>query len=364
VVSGKVFLCCPALSPTNNHTTKMDKRIIATRLTKTYKVQFPFVAAGMGFIGSTPALAISVCEAGGIGSIGASPLSPDTVRKLIRDVRKGTTHPFNVNFITLFTTEDHIKVCVEEKVAIVSFHFGHPPKKFIDLLHAEGIKVWEQVGSVDNAKRAVEGRVDLIIAQGQEAGGHNLGTLPTFVLVPQIVEAVKPLMVLAAGGISTGKQVAASLCLGADGVWVGTRLVASEEAFAHPVYKQRLVQEDGANTALTSIFGPEMPNFNPLRVIKNSIVKEFLGREGEVPTDTSNEPIIGKTILDGQEIVLRRFNSFPVVPPTSGDFEQMPFLSGQGVGMVRDIKPAKDIVQSMMDEAISTLSSFQTHITA
>ncbi len=335
----------------------MNNSIISTRLTKEYKVKFPFVAAGIGFIFSTPDLAIAVCEAGGIGAIGAGGLPPEAVRSVVREVKKATKHPFHVNFITIFVTEDLIQACIEEKVPIVSFHFGHPSKRFIDLLHAAGIKVWEQVGSVENAKKAVDDGIDLIIAQGLEAGGHNLSTLPTFVLVPQIVEAVKPALVLASGGIVIGKQVAAALCLGADGVWVGTRLVASNEAFAHPDYKTRLTQEDGTNTVLTPIFNPELPNFNPMRVIKNGVVNEFLGKEDTVPTDTSNEPVIGKTVLAGQEFILRRFNGFPIMPTTEGNFEELPLMSGQGVGLVNDIKSVKDIMNIMMDDAAITLSS-------
>ncbi len=336
----------------------MPNSILSTRLTKEYNVRFPFASAGMAFIGSTPDLAIAVCEAGGIGAIGVGPLPPSAVRSLVRDVKKATTHPFNVNFITLFVNEDHIHACIEEKVPIVSFHFGHPPKKFIDLLHHAKIKVWEQVGSVENAKKAVDDGIDLVIAQGVEAGGHNFSTVPAFILVPQIVEAVKSALVLAAGGITTGKQVAAALCLGADGVWVGTRLVASNEAYAHPDYKTRLVHEDGTNTTLTPIFGPELPAFNPMRVIKNGVVKEFLGKEDSVPTDTSNEPVIGKTVFFGQEFILRRFSSFLPIPATEGNFEEMPFLAGQGVGLIHEVKPVKDIIKVMMGEAAIMLSSF------
>jgi len=338
----------------------MNNTFISTHLTKKYKVKFPFVAAGMAFIGSTPDLAIAVCEAGGIGSVGIGPLPPDAVRALVQEVKKGTKQPFNINFITLFVTEDHINACIEEKVPIVSFHFGHPPKKFIDLLHAAKIDVWEQVGTVEAAKLAVADGVDLIIAQGTEAGGHTLATLPTFVLVPQIVAAVKPALVLAAGGVTTGSQVAAALCLGADGVWVGTRLVASKEAFAHPDYKTRLTSEDGNDTTITPIFGPDMPNFNPMRVVKNGVVREFLGKEDQVPTDTSNEPVIGTTVFFGQEFTLRRFTNFPPIPTTEGDFEEMPLLAGQGVGMVHEIETVKDIINNMMGEAAMTLSSFQS----
>lgn len=339
----------------------MNDSFISTRLTKEYKIKFPFVAAGMAFIGSTPDLAIAVCEAGGIGSIGIGPLPPEAVGPLVREVKKATRHPFHVNFITLFTNENHIQACIEEEVPIVSFHFGHPPKKFIDLLHKAKIKVWEQVGSVAAAKKAVGDGIALIIAQGIEAGGHNFSELPTFVLVPEIIQAVKPTLVLAAGGIATGKQVAAALCLGADGVWVGTRLVASNEAFAHPDYKARLTQEDGTDTTLTPIFGPELPDFNPMRVIKNGVVKEFIGKEDSVPTDTSNEPVIGKTAFFGQKFILRRFTNFPPIPTTEGNFEEMPLLAGQGVGLIHEVKPVKDIIKIMMGDAAITLSSFHNN---
>jgi len=134
--------------------------------------------------------------------------------------------------------------------------------------------------------------------------------------------------------------------------------VASKEAFAHPVYKARLIQEDGTDTTLTPIFGPETPNFNPMRVIKNAVVEEFLGKENTVPTDTSNEPVIGKTIFFGQEFILRRFSSFPPIVTTEGNFEEMLLAAGQGVGLVHEIKPVKDIINTMMGDAVKTLSSF------
>jgi NAD(P)H-dependent flavin oxidoreductase YrpB (nitropropane dioxygenase family) len=200
----------------------MDNPIISTRFTKEYGVKYPFASAGVGFFGMAD-LAIEVNKAGGIGAIGVAMLYPDQLRAQIREVKKATALPLNVNFITFLANDEHIWVCVEEEVAIVSFHWGHPSQTIIDLLKKANIKIWEQAGSVEDAKKAIGNGVDLIIAQGLEAGGHNYGVLPTFVLVPEIVDAVKPAMVLASGGIVTGKQVAAALCLGADGVWVGGR---------------------------------------------------------------------------------------------------------------------------------------------
>ena len=328
---------------------------LQTRLTSAYGVEHPFVGAGMAFVGTLPDLAIAVCRAGGIGSLGIGPLPGDAARALIQAVRAGTDRPLNVNLITPLATDEHIRVCVEEGVPIVSFHWGHPPRAWIDRLHAAGAKVWEQVGSVEAARAAVEDGVDAVIAQGSEAGGHNRALLPTMVLVPAIVDAVAPAMVLAAGGIGDGRQLAAALALGADGVWVGTRLVASEEAFAHPEYKRRLVEAEGAQTRVTPIFGPETPAFNPMRVLENRVVREYAGREDEVPTDTSGQPVVGTTAFMGQVVTLRRFTNWVPMPTTTGDLDEMPLLAGQGVGQVHDVRPAADIVRQMVAEAAAVL---------
>jgi NAD(P)H-dependent flavin oxidoreductase YrpB (nitropropane dioxygenase family) len=331
---------------------------LSTRFTKEYDLPFPFALAGMAFIGAAD-LAIAVNKAGGIGSIGVGPMPIEAMRSLIQQVKKATSRPPNVNFITFMATEGHIRACIEEQVGIVSFHWGHPPKKFIDQLKEAQIKVWQQVGSVKEAMQAVAHGIDLIIAQGSEAGGHNYGTLPTFVLVPEIVEAVRPVLVLAAGGITTGRQVAAALCLGADGVWVGTRMVASHEAFAHPGYKAKLVTANGTDTRLDSTFGPEWPFFNPTRVIENELTREFRGQEQLIPTSTKEEPIFGKATWLGKEFTLRRFSNFLPVPGTEANLEWMPLIAGQGVGMIRDIQPAEKIVRTMMEEAAATLAAFR-----
>lgn len=327
---------------------------IVTRLTEEYKVEYPFVSAGMAFFGASE-LAIAVCRAGGIGALGVAILSPEKMRVMIREVKQATDRPFHVNFITFMVREEHIQVCIEEKVPIVSFHWGPPPVKFIDQLKQANIKVWQQVGSVEDARKAADSGVDCIIAQGSEAGGHNYGTLPTMILVPEIVRAVKPVMVLAAGGITIGQQVAAALCLGADGVWVGTRLAASKEAYAHPDYKKRLVQAKGTDTRLDSTFGPEMPHFNPMRLLENAHTREFQGKEQLVPASTENEPLIGKLTYWGKEYPLRKFTNFLPVPDTDADLEWMPLLAGQGVGLIDKIQPAEEIVTTMMKEAASTL---------
>src|SRR5262249_37477178 len=212
---------------------------------------------------------------------------------------------------------------------------------------------------VEAALQAVDAGVDLIVAQGSEAGGHNYGSLPTFVLVPAIVEAVAPTPVLAAGGIATGRQIAAALVLGADGVWVGTRFVASEEAFAHSEYKRCLLQAAGTETRLTSIYGPDLPDFNPMRVLDVGLAHEFAGREDSAPKDLESQPVIGTMRLGGEQISLRRFTSFVPTPDTEGKIDELPFLAGQGVGLVHEVLPVSRIIDTMIAEAVSALSSLQ-----
>jgi len=333
---------------------------IETRFTREYGVEHPIALAPMAFVGTAPRLAIAVCQAGGVGSLAAGPLPAEVVRGLIQAVRGATDRPFNVNFISILVDEAQIQACLDERVPIVSFHWGHPPQDFIVRLRDVGIKVWEQVGSVEAAKQAVEAGVDLIVAQGSEAGGHNYGDLPTFVLVPTLREALGSTPVLAAGGVATGRQVAAALALGADGVLVGTRFVASEEAFAHAVYKHRLLAAEGTGTRLTSVYGPDLPHFNPMRVLDVGLAHEFAGREDSAPKDLESQPVIGTMKLGGEQVPLRRFTSFVPTPDTEGDIDELPFLAGQGVGLIHEVLPVSRIIGNLMTEAVSVLSSIQT----
>jgi enoyl-[acyl-carrier protein] reductase II len=330
---------------------------IETRFTREYAVHHPIALAPMAFVGTAPDLAIAVCKAGGLGSLAVGPLPAEAVRDLVKAVKGATDGPLNVNFITFLANHAQIRACIEENVAVVSFHWGHPPKDFVAELRDAGIKVWEQVGSVAAANEAVDLGIDLIVAQGSEAGGHNYGSLPTFVLVPSIVEAVRPTPVLAAGGITTGRQVAAALVLGADGVSIGTRFVASKEAFAHPEYKRRLVEAAGTETRLSSVYGPNMPHFNPMRVLDFGLAREFAGREEKAPKDLESQPIIGTMKLAGETIPLHRFSSFVPTPETNGQINELPFLSGQGVGLIHDITSVSEIVDTMMTEASAALSA-------
>src|SRR5262249_49534080 len=257
------------ISPRIRHRWRMT---LQTRFTEAYGLTTPIAQAGMAFVGMTPSLAVAVSNAGALGSIGVGLMPAEALAQTIAAVRAGTDRPFNINFITIFTSQAHIDAVCAAGVAVVSFHWGHPSRAWIDQLHAAGVRVFEQVGSVEDARRAAGDGVDVVVAQGQEAGGHNYGTLPTFALVPLVVDAVAPALVRAAGGIAEGRGLAAALMLGADGAWVGTRLVASAESEAHDGYKSRVVAAEATDTVRTGIFGPEYPQFNPMRVLRNRVV--------------------------------------------------------------------------------------------
>ncbi len=338
----------------------MPSPVLSTRLTREYDIRHPLAAAGMGFVGGNPAFAMAVCRAGGVGAFAAGPMPAPALRDAIGALTGGLrSEPFNVNLITTFVDDAHVDVCAELGVPVVSFHWAHPHRCWIERLREAGVRVWEQVGSVDAARRAVDAGVDLVVAQGLEAGGHNYATLPTFAFVPAVVDAVGDrALVLAAGGVSDGRGLAAALALGADGVWVGTRLVASDEAHAHPEYKRRLVAAAGEDTCLTSIFGPEMPSFNPMRVLRNRVVTEHEGVPvDQLPSDRSGEPEIGRTRLGGEEVVLRRLTNMVPTPDTTGDLDEMPLLAGSGVGLVAEILPVERIIDSMVAEAAAVLAS-------
>jgi enoyl-[acyl-carrier protein] reductase II len=334
---------------------------LSTRLTREYGVRFPFVSAGMGFV-SYPPLVTAVSNAGGIGVLGNAIEPPPSTQQLIRMIAAGTRGLFGVDFLhdtTAFgpaTTDAHIDVCVAERVPLVIFHFNVPPKHWVDRLHAGGSRVWMQAASVTQAADAADAGVDAIIAQGTQAGGHNKSIVRTLPLLFDIIREVKPLLILASGGIATGADVAAALANGADGVWVGTRLVASLEAHAHIEYKRRILAASAAPaTAVTTAFGPEYPNV-PYRVLRTELVDRVAGREDEIPPPQPGDPPIGQTVLFPFTLrvpyTMPAFSAVVPTPDTDGDFDAMGFPAGEDSALrIKSIKPAAAIVAEMMAEA-------------
>lgn len=235
--------------------------VLKTRLTKDYNLEVPFVNAGMAFV-ATPPLASAVCNAGGLGMIGIAAMDPAFLRAQIQEIRGATDRAFGVNIIARFSPPEQIDVLVQEKVPLVVFFWDEAPAAWIERLHEAGAKIWIQVGSIAEARAAIAQGVDGLVVQGAEAGGHNRSSAGLLSLLPAICDIAGDRLVIAAGGIADGRTVAAALALGADGVWVGTRLLASYEADAHPEYKQRVLAAGLDETARHNIFGPEFAGCN------------------------------------------------------------------------------------------------------
>ena len=349
-----------ALGPATGGAVTTGGDALSTRLTREYRVRFPFVGAGMGFV-ALPSLVAAVSNAGGIGVLGNAIEPPVSTQALIRSIRNLTTRPFGVDFLFddsalgPLVTEAHLDVCIGERVPLVVFHMNVPPRKWVDALHAGGVKVWMQAGSVRQALEAASAGMDVVIAQGSQAGGHNKSNTRTLDLLPEVIAAVHPLMVLASGGIADGQSVATALSRGAAGVWVGTRLVASTEAYAHSEYKKRLIGASGNATVTTTMFGPEYPG-RPYRVLRNRVVNEWAGREAEIPTPPPPPESIGTTTLFPltlrQPYTMPKFSAIVPTPDTSGDFEEMGLPAGaDSVKVIKRIQPAAQIVQEMMMDA-------------
>lgn len=331
-------------------------KTLATRFSRHFELKHPFVCAGMAFVCDTSDLAVAVSRAGGVGCLAGTLLSPPTLAARIDEIKAATDGLFHVNFLTPFPHGEQVAVCIEAGVPIVSFHWGFPSVSTVSRLHAAGTSVWAQVGSVEGAVLADNNGADCIIAQGSEAGGHNYASLPLTSFLPAVRDALRDeVLLLGAGGISDGRTAAAVFAAGADGLWVGTRMVATPEANAHSEHKKRLVEARGEDTVLTSVYGPEMPGFNPIRVVRNATTDKWGSQIDQLLTDRSGLPSIGTTIFAEQERDVKPFDSFSPVPETTGDFDQMPIMSGQGVGLITDITPADEVISTMMNDAATTL---------
>jgi enoyl-[acyl-carrier protein] reductase II len=326
--------------------------MLKTRITEQYGLKVPFVNAGMAFIATAP-LVRAVCKAGGMGMLGAPAMPPEVLQAAIRDIKAVDPACFGVDFIARFSGMEHIEVCVAERVPVVVFFWDDAPDEWLSRLRGAGSHIWFQVGSVDEAKAAVQRGAQGLVVQGSEAGGHNRAAAATFSLLPAVIDAVPSMPVVAAGGIADGRTVAAALALGADAVWVGTRLLASFEAYAHPQYKDRIVAAGVEDTARHLIFGPEFPDAST-RGLRNRVVREWEGRDNPPPYNSvpdSELHVIGQARLYGQEFPMKRFCGFPPTPEFTGDFEEMSLLAGESVGQTKQLMSAASIIDEMISGA-------------
>jgi len=330
-------------------------------------VDVPILSAGMGSVAG-PALVASVSEAGGFGVLGVSGASPDAVRARIEATRMLTTRPFGVNVIIddvgWAASEDdrelvraEVMSAIDEQVAAVVLFWGDPTP-YVEAAHERGAKLLVQVGSVVEAEAAAAAGVDAVIAQGVEAGGHVRGTTSIWELLPAIVAAVSPLSVLASGGIGDGTGVARAIGLGAQGVSLGTRFVASEESRAHPEYKRRIVESRAKDTVYTDdLYDISWPGA-PTRTLRNRTFDEWEAAGRPPPGRRPGEgTFVGVLRLSsGEKVEFPRYAGAgsPLVG-FDGDFDYPAMWAGESVEVVNDVLPAAEIVRRLAQDAAAAL---------
>lgn len=335
-----------------------------TAICRELGIEHPILSVGFA-AAAGPELAAAVSNAGGLGVLGgAQHYPPEYMREQIARTRELTGRPFGVNMIiddqgnpeaTALIHERYAAV-VEERVPLVVLFWGDP-ESFVEPAHANGVKVAIQVGSPAAARRAADAGVDIVIAQGLEAGGHVAARTSLFVNLPTIVDAVAPLPVLASGGIADGRGLAAALVLGADGVSLGTRFVASEEAFVRDEYKRRVVEADADDTFYSpDLFDVGWPGV-PHRMIKGRTYEEWdaAGRppSGERPHEGE---AIGFHRAPYREEEVRRYRSFMMTPWFDGDVELGPLWAGESAALVDAVLPAGEIVRRIAADADEVLA--------
>jgi enoyl-[acyl-carrier protein] reductase II len=299
------------------------------RITELFKIKFPIVQGGMVWT-SGWRLASAVSNAGGLGILGAGSMYPDVLREHIQKCKKATSKPFGVNIPMLYPDLDKLMdIIIEEDVKIVFTSAGNP-KTWTSFLKEKGITVVHVVSSLKFALKAQEAGVDAIVAEGFEAGGHNgRDETTTMVLIPSVKEHIQ-IPLIAAGGIASGKAMLAAMVLGADGVQVGSRFVASEEASNHMSFKEVVVHAKEGDTHLT------LKELAPVRLVKNKFYNDV---QQAYANGASTEEL--KTLLGRGRAKKGMF---------LGDLEDGELEIGQVSALIHDIKPAAKIIEEMMSE--------------
>ncbi len=313
-------------------------------------IRYPICQAGMYSV-AYGRLAAAVSNAGGLGVIGSAFMDPEQLREEIRFVKGATDKPFGVDILFAevgggdSTTsgytkevEEHIAITFDEEVPVIVSGLGNPAR-IIDRAHAAGVTVMALVGTSRQARRVEASGVDIVIASGHEGGGHvgRVGTLP---LVSKTVDSVK-IPVLASGGLSNGRALVAALALGAQGVWMGTRFIATEEARGHDNYKGKIVEIDEDGTVVTRAHSGKTA-----RIIRNDFTESWVGREADI------KPFPYQLREVGEPASVRG--------RMEGDVANGVLAAGQSAGLIDAVKPAGQVIEDIMAEARAVLEGWSS----
>lgn len=329
--------------------------MLKTKFCELFGVEYPIVCAGMGGV-ATAKLAAAVSEAGGLGTIALAGLPPDAIAEEISAARKLTSKPIVVNLLIPFLRPGIIEALANQPISAVTLFWGDP-SEHIPACKKLGLKVIWQCGSAPEAAAAKRAGADAIIAQGFEAGGHVRGVVTTFALVPEVRDAIGDLPMVAAGGISDGRGLAAAIALGADGAVFGTRFLASHESPAHPKYKQAVIDADATDTVHTKLFDIGWPDAAH-RVIRTPLVSAW-ERAGSpaAPNRAGEGEVIARLRRGSFEAPLPRYSVSPPTDSVEGDISGLPFYAGQSVGLISRLAPAGEIVREIVAEARDVIAS-------
>jgi NAD(P)H-dependent flavin oxidoreductase YrpB (nitropropane dioxygenase family) len=311
--------------------------MIHTRICDLLGVRHPIILGGMGTATTAPLVA-AVSNAGGFGTLGTSAFNAATLESEIASIHERTEKPFGINHLLFQIQEDMYSVTLRAQPTVAAFAWARKDQNLRDYFtraHDAGCKVMYMAGEVAEAVRAAESGADVLVAQGTEAGGHVvwMASLP---LVPMMVKAVAPLPVLSAGGIADGRGLAAALALGADGVLLGTRFMATPEAPIHANFKQAIVKSDGHDTVLTEIpdlAGQRVWPGAMSRAQRNQFIERWSGREWALRQNAGD---VGKQVAAAR---------------AAGDIDNASLSFGQDAGLIDSIKSVKEVVQEIIAEA-------------
>lgn len=308
-----------------------------TRITELLQIETPVIQGGMAWV-AEHGLAAAVSNAGGLGIIGAASAPPEVVREEIRKCKELTDNPFGVNVMLLNPNADEVaKIVVEEGVRVVTTGAGNPGK-YMELWKSAGVRVMPVVASVAMAKLMERAGADAVVAEGMESGGH-IGSTTTMALVPQVADAVE-IPVIAAGGIADGRGLAAAFMLGAEGVQLGTRFVASTESIVHRNYKEKILKAKDIDSVITGA-----STGHPVRSLRNQMTREYLELERE-----------HADFMELEKLTLGSLRKAVI----EGDTVHGTLMAGQIAGLIHEEKTCAQIIEELLSTARKVWSGMES----
>ena len=318
--------------------TRRIRKTMKTKITELLQIEYPVFQGGMAWVAEHK-LAAAVSNAGGLGIIGAASAPPEVVREEIRKCKELTDKPFGVNIMLLNPNAEEVaNIVVEEGVKAVTTGAGNPGK-FMELWKNAGVKVIPVVASVAMAKMMERAGADAVVAEGMESGGH-IGSTTTMALVPQVVDAVS-IPVIAAGGIADGRGMAAAFMLGAEGIQMGTRFVASKESIVHENYKNQIIKAKDIDSVVTG-----MSTGHPVRSLRNQMTREYLKLEKE-----------NADFMELEKLTLGSLRK----AVQDGDTVNGTLMAGQIAGLIRREQTCREIIEETVQQAQECIAAQGQH---